>query len=117
VDCLVFEHPTCCFEQLAAYAEAPTTQKLFILSQDKVITDWSLVPVRDGGVVIMGQYNGASWQTTEVASFKHGHPGQVIATTKNSVYTLINQRAGMWRVPLQMRRPELFGLLTSRGIL
>lgn len=81
---------------------------------EKKLTEWQIVAEHGGGICVMGLLEGKPWQTTTITGASAG----MVKTASGSVYLIDpkDQKMGMWRIPLQMKRPEIYEKLLERGV-
>ena len=79
------------------------------------IKNWKIVPVKGGGVALLGDVDGKQRQTTNIVK---GQPGKVM-TESGTIYEVdyTDQHVSMWATQLQISRPEKFANLQKYGVL
>lgn len=78
----------------------------------KIITNWKIVPVKDGDVCLIGEVDGLEIQTSNIKRVN----GLSVVTESGTIYSLGKKREGMWEIQLQLKRPEKYNNLSKHGV-
>ena len=83
----------------------------------KVLNNWKIVQVRYGSVCAISYdaNDNHLWVTTEIVSGHH----DMVRTKSGSTYQLPKEKAhkSLWKVGLQLKRPDQYARLEACGVL